>query len=68
MKFRLKNSDYRALFWIFIGIGNVCFGASLAAVITLPVEQFKLVMLILELGFAVFSWILSLLFARKGKI
>lgn len=65
MKF--TKSKARALSNISANIAQVLFGAVIAAIV-LPLDSAKLLVVILELGFAIVCWVFSVLFAEKGKL
>lgn len=68
MTIKSTRSSYKASSSICADIAQVFFGAFVAAIVILPIDTGKLIVLILELGFAVGFWIGSLLFAEKGKL
>ena len=65
--FKFNNSTFRALSNICNVIGQVFFGGFVALNI-LPIDFFKLVIVILDLLLAIGFWFLSIKFAEKGKL
>ena len=64
---QLTKSKARVLSTISTDIAQVLFAAVIAAIV-LPLDSGKALVVILEVVFAVVSWILSVLFAEKGKL
>lgn len=64
---QLTKSKAKVLSNISADIAQVLFAATIAAVV-LPLDSGKLLVVILELGFAIIFWIFSVLFAEKGKL
>lgn len=64
---KLNKSTYKALSSICTDIAQVFFGAFIAAIV-LPIDIGKTIVVILELGFSIIFWILSIVFAEKGKL
>lgn len=67
LSIKLTKSSYKALSSICADIAQIFFGAFIAAVF-LPIDAGKVIVLILELAFAVGFWFLSIKFAEKGKL
>ena len=63
----MSKSRTRVLSNICTDIAQVLFGAIIAAIV-LPLDSGKVLVVILELGFAIVFWIFSILFAEKGKL
>lgn len=64
---RMTKSKARALSNISTTIGQVLFGAVIAAIV-LPLDSGKILVVILELVLAIMAWIVTILFAEKGKL
>src|SRR3989338_9774163 len=66
--FGFSRSEFRGLSAIFVAIGEVTFGFALAGITVLSLDVSKLLVIVLELLFAVEFWVLSLVCAEKGKL
>lgn len=64
----LTRSEFKALSQVFIAAGQVFFAAFVAGIAVLTLDPLKLFVLLLELIFSIFSWYLSVAFARKGRL
>lgn len=67
LSIKLSKSGYKALSSNCADIAQIFFGAFIAAVF-FPIDAGKVIVLVLELGFAVGFWFLSIKFAEKGKL
>lgn len=67
MRLKFTRSSYRALSNICVSIGQIFFAAFIAALV-LPLDLGKVLVVILYLAFAVVFWILSVAFAKKGRL
>ena len=65
---RLTKSKFRVLSSICREIAQVLFGGFIGGVVVLSLDFWKMVVLILELGFAIGFWYLSLYFGERGKV
>ncbi len=63
----MSKSQARILSSINTDIAQVFFAAFIGTII-LPVDSGKVFVVILELGFAIVFWVLSVLFAERGKL
>lgn len=67
MTLKFTRSGYKAYSAICADIAQVFFGAFIAALVV-PLDVSKVLVVILYLGFSIIFWILSILFAEKGKL
>lgn len=67
MVLKFTRSGYKAYSSICADIAQVFFAALIAAVV-LPIDKGRFIVLILELGFSLGFWFLSIRFAEKGKL
>lgn len=65
---KLSKSNLKSLSEICRDIGQTLFAVWLTGVVVLSLDAAKLFVLILELGFAIGFWYLSLYFAERGKL
>ena len=63
----MSKSSARVLSNISADIAQVLFGG-LIAVIVLPLDSGKILVVILEVVFAIVFWMFSVLFAERGKL
>lgn len=63
----MNRSRARVISTICTDIAQVLFGVSIAAVV-LPLDSGKMLVVILEIVFAVTFWVLALMFGEKGKL
>ncbi len=68
IKIKFNNSEFKTLSSICIAIGQVLFGAFLAAAVLPPLDASKILVVLLQLGAAIVFWYFSLLFAKRGKL
>ena len=64
---QITKSKSRALSTISTDIAQVFFAASIGAIL-LPLDAARILVVILELGFAIIFWIFSVLFAERGRL
>ena len=64
---KLTKSKARVFSYISADIAQVLFAAVIAAIV-LPLDSGKVLVVVLEVVFAIVSWILSVLFAERGKL
>lgn len=64
---KLSKSKAKALSNISADIAQVFFGAVIA-VIVLPLDSGKVLVVTLELGSAIIFWLFSVMFAEKGRL